>query len=90
MNKQEFIKKIYSKKYVDKVVSKVKLLGIKSNVDPYNLLICRLITSVILFCICLYSFDYGYIIAPVATILYYNIFNDLFIDSRIRKRNIMR
>lgn len=89
MNKQEFIKKIYSKKYVDKVVSKVKLLGIKSNVDPYNLLICRLITSVILFCICLYSFDYGYIIAPVATILYYNIFNDLFIDSRIRKRNIV-
>lgn len=89
MNKQEFIKKIYSKKYVDKVVSKVKLLGIKSNVDPYNLLICRLITSVILFCICLYIFDYGYIIAPVATILYYNIFNDLFIDSRIRKRNIV-
>lgn len=89
MNKQEFIKKIYSKKYIDKIVTKVKLFGTKNNTDPYNLLLCRLITSVILFCLCLYSFDYGYIIAPCATVIYYNVFNDLFINSKVRKRNIV-
>lgn len=88
MNRQEFIKKIYSRKYVDKIVSKVKLLGISNNIDPYDFLITRLITSLMLFCICLYSFQYGYIIAPVATVIYYFLFQDLFIDGKIRKRTI--
>ena len=82
MNRQEFIKKIYSKKYVDKIVAKVKLLGISNNTDPYNLLICRLATSIILFCLCLYSFEYGYVIAPVATVIYYNVYNELFLIVR--------
>lgn len=85
MNKQEFIKKIYSKTYIDKIVSKVKLLG-NTNIDPYELLIGRLITSVILFCICLYCFSYGYIIAPVATIIYYNIYNEICLNKKIRNR----
>lgn len=87
MNKCEFIKKIYSRKYVNKIINKVKLLGIHNNIDPYNLLICRLISSIILFCLCLYTFDYGYIIAPVVTVIYYNIFNEIFLNSKIRKRN---
>ena len=87
MNRQEFIRKIYSKNYVNKIVKKVKLLGSDNNTNPYDLLISRLITSVLVFCICLYSFKYGYIIAPIATIIYYNIFNNLFLDSKIKKRN---
>jgi hypothetical protein len=39
MNRQEFIKKIYSRNYINKIVSKVKLLGTNDNTDPYNLLI---------------------------------------------------
>ena len=86
MNRQEFIKKIYSRNYVNKIVGRVKLLGSSSNTDPYELLICRLITSVLLFCICLYSFKYGYIISPIATIIYYNIFNELFLNNKIKTR----
>ena len=89
MNRQEFIKKIYSRKYVKKIISKVKLLGSKSNIDPYDFMICRLFTSVILFCICLYSLKYGYIIGPVATVIYYFVFQDVFLDSKIRNRNMM-
>ena len=85
MNRREFINKIYSRKYIDKIVKKVKLLG-NSNIEPYTLLVCRLFTSVILFCVCLYSFSYGYIIAPIATIIYYNVFNDIALDSKIRRR----
>lgn len=88
MNRQEFIKKIYSKNYINKIVSKVKSLGSSNDTDPYDLLISRLITSVILFCICLYSFKYGYIIAPIVTVIYYNIFNNLFLDNKIKKRTI--
>lgn len=88
MNRQEFIKKIYSRNYINKIVNKVKLLGSSSEVDPYNFLICRLITSLILFCLCLYTFKYGYIIAPVVTVLYYFTLQDLFVDSKIKKRTI--
>ena len=49
MDRREFIKKIYSKNYINKIVSKVKLLGSKSKIDPYDLLICRVITSIIVF-----------------------------------------
>ena len=87
MNRQEFIKKIYSRNYINKIISKVKLLGTNDNTDPYNLLITRLITSVILFCLCLYNYKYGYIIAPIVTVIYYNVFNEMTLDSKIRKRN---
>ena len=86
MNRHEFIKKIYSRKYIDKIIKKVKLLGSSSNVDSYNFLISRLITSVIMFCLCLYIFKYGYIIAPVVTVIYYFVLQELFIDSKIKNR----
>lgn len=88
MNREEFIKKIYSNNYVNKIVAKVKLLGSKDNTDAYDLMICRLITSLVLFCICLYCLDYGYIIGPVATVVYYFIFQEIALDGKIKRRNI--
>lgn len=88
MNRQEFIRKIYSEKYINKIICKVKLLGTDDKTDPYDFLISRLITSVMLFCLCLYTFKYGYIIAPIATVIYYFVYNDLLLDSKIRKRSI--
>ena len=88
MNRQEFIGKIYSKSYIDKIIKKVNLLGYSDNTDPYSFLISRLISLVLIFCICLYTFDYGYIIAPIATVIYYNLYNEIFLNSKIRKRNI--
>ena len=87
MNRCEFIKKIYSQNYVNKIISRVKLLGSKSNIDPYDLLISRLVSSIILFCICLYCFEHGYLIAPIGVVIYYNLFNEMFLNSKIDKRN---
>lgn len=88
MNRTEFIKKIYSKNYINKIIIKIKQLGYKNNINPYDFLIIRLITSIILFCICIYSFNYGYIIAPLSVVIYYNLFNTIFLDSKIKKRTI--
>ena len=88
MNVQEFIKKIYSSNYIDKIISKVKLFGTDDNTDPYKLLFTRLISLVLIFCVCLYSFDYGYIIAPIVTVIYYYVYNDILIDNKIKKRNV--
>lgn len=88
MNRQEFIRKIYSKKYIDKIIAKVKLLGSDDHTDPYYFLMCGLITLVIVFCLSLYFFDYGYIIAPCAIVIYYYAYNDIFLNGKIRRRNI--
>ena len=88
MNKEELVRRIYSKKQIDKINTKVKLLGIGNKIDVYDLILTRLITSVVLFIIVLYIFDYGYIIAPCVTVIYYFIFNKSAIDDKITKRTM--
>ena len=88
MNKSEFVNRIYSEKYVSKVISKVKLLGYDSNVSAYDIILIRLFTSVILFILMLYVFDYGYIFGPIITLIYYFIFNRIVLDNKIKNRMI--
>lgn len=87
MNREEFVNKIYSKKYIDKIKTKIKLLGKNSGMDAYNVIITRLVTSLCIFVIIFYVYNYGYILAPVATIVYYFLFNKIVIDNKISKRS---
>ena len=81
MNKEEFVRKVYSDRYVDKFIDKVNLLGTNKKVNPYNLIIARLSSSIIIFIIILYFMKYGYILAPVITFLYYMLFNQVVINN---------
>ncbi len=87
MNKQEFIRRLYSKWYIERMENKVKLLGTGDKTNAYDLIITRLITSILVFVICIVSFKYGYIVAPVATLIYYFLFDGIVIDSKIKKRS---
>ena len=88
MTKSEFVNRIYSEKYVSKVISKVKLLGYDSNVSAYDIILIRLFTSLILFILMLYVFDYGYIFGPIITLIYYFMFNRIVLDNKIKNRMI--
>lgn len=88
MNKEEFVRKVYSDRYVDKFIDKVNLLGANKKVNPYNLIIARLSSSIIIFIIILYFMKYGYILAPVITFLYYMLFNQVVINNKIKKRTV--
>ncbi len=88
MNKEEFIKRIYSKKYIDKQVAKIKLLGTGNKMNVYDLMIGRLFSSVMLFIVVLFLFDYGYIMAPLITLIYYFLFNRVMLDDKLKKRQI--
>ena len=63
MNKEEFIRKIYSKKYIDKQAAKIKLLGTRHKIDVYDLMFGRLFSSAVIFILVLYLFNIGYIVA---------------------------
>ena len=56
MNKQEFILRIYNKRYVDKFVGRVKLLGIGDKTSAYSLIVNRLISSAAIFILLLFNF----------------------------------
>ena len=88
MNKEEFIKRIYSKKYIDKQIEKIKLLGTGNKLNVYDLMIGRLVSSVLVFIVILCTSKYGYIMAPFLTLLYYLLFNRATLDDKIKKRQI--
>lgn len=86
MNKEEFVRKLYNKKYVDKMVLKNKLLGINNKMDIYDMIVVRLITSIMLFIIVLYTVNYGYLVAPLGTLIYYYMYNRIVLEDKINKR----
>lgn len=88
MNKEELVRKIYSNKYINKHINKIKLLGIGNKIDVYDLMLVRLITSVVLFIIIMYVFRYGYIFAPCIVLFYYLMFNKIMLDDKLKKRTI--
>jgi len=88
MNKEEIIRRIYSESFINKQIAKIKMLGTGNKMNVYDLMVGRLLSSFILFMLILYLFDYGYILAPIVTVLYYMMFNQILVDNRLKKRTI--
>ena len=88
MNKEEFIRKIYSEKYIDKQIAKIKLLGTGNKMNVYDMIVGRLLSSFIVFMLILYLSKYGYILAPIITVLYYILFSRVVLDDKLKKRTI--
>lgn len=78
--------KIYGTKTIEKTESKVALLGVNNTLDPINLLNIRLISSISIFFVLLYFLDFGYLIAPIVTFLFYIMFFPIVVDTKIKKR----
>lgn len=78
--------KIYDNKKIRKVEKKIDFLSTSFKLNAIEFLNVRLITSIIVFLISVYVFDYGYIIGPIVTIIYYNLFERLLLDSKIKQR----
>ena len=88
MNKEELIRKIYSEKYINKQIAKIKQLGVGTKINVYELILGRLLSSVVVFILILYTFNYGYILAPIITFLYYILFSRIILDDKLKKRTI--
>jgi len=86
MNKEEFIRKLYNKGYLERIVKKYKLLGINNKINPYDMILIRLISAILIFILVLSTFSYGYIFAPLCTVIYYYLFNKMVLDDKIDKR----
>lgn len=85
-NKRYISKRIYSKESVRDISKKIKLLGVRAKFDTYTFLNMRLIGAVIIFFIVLVMADFGYVLAPIMTIIYYKGITYLLLDYNISNR----
>lgn len=75
--------RIYSKNSLSKIGRKINYLGLKIESTTFNTL--RLTTTITLFIILIFC-NYGYIFAPLFTIIYYIAFEYILLDLNIIRR----
>ena len=85
MRNKNIITKIYRESEVKRISEKIMMLN-NYPLDEIKFLNIRLITSLILFFITLLIFKTGYILSPIIALVYYYLFEYLFLDTFIQKR----
>lgn len=80
------VEKIYTKKSINKIRKKTNYLGIYNKIDPIDFMNTRLIISIIIFFLSLYLSSFGFIYAPILTLIFYFLFEYIVLDYRIKKR----
>lgn len=81
----KFIKKIYREHEIKRINAKITSLR-NYPFDEISFLNIRLITTLILFFITLLIFKAGYITSPIISLIYYYLFEYIFLDTLIIKR----
>ena len=84
--KINMVHKIYSEETINKYQKKINLLGYKNSYDAVIFLNIRMISSILIFFVLLYSMELGYIIAPAVTFFYFIMLPKIAIDKQIEKR----
>ena len=79
-------KKIYSKRSVLEIGKKIDLLGVSTKLTVYSFLNIRLIGSIVIFLLVLYFSNFGFVLAPILSILYYVGISYVLIDYKIKIR----
>lgn len=85
-NKNKLIHKLYREKDIKDIDKKIMALGNDAKIDTETFLNLRVITTIIVFALCLIIFKNGYIYAPFITIIYYYCFYYFLIALPLKKR----
>lgn len=86
MDNKYIAEKIYSKDTINEINKRISLLGYEEKIDVYTFLNTRLFISISIFCICLFAMKYGYIMAPLLTILFYKLYTYIILEYKIKIR----
>lgn len=85
-NKKSFINRIYSEKDIKKIDAKINQFGVSKKFTTEYFMNFRLFTSMIVFVVLFIFADFGALIAPVATVLWYILVGYFMIDKPLKKR----
>ena len=85
-NKKSFINRIYREKDIKKIDAKINQFGVSKKFATEYFMNFRLFTSIIVFVVLFIFADFGALIAPVATVLWYILVGYFMIDKPLKKR----
>lgn len=84
--KKSFINRIYREKDIKKIDAKINQFGVSKKFTTEYFMNFRLYSSMLVFFILFIFADYGALVAPVATVLWYVLVGYIMIDSPLKKR----
>lgn len=85
--KKSFIHKIYRKKDIEKVQTKINQFGVSKKFDTEYFMNFRLYSSLVIFVIFFIFMDYGALTAPIFTFLWYVLVGYSMIELPLKKRS---
>lgn len=86
-NKNTFISRIYRDKEIKKIDKKIKMFGVSKKFTTENFMNFRLLSSIVVFILCLLFIDViGAIASPIITVLWYFLVEYFMIDKPLKKR----
>ena len=85
-NKKSFINRIYRENDIKKIDAKINQFGVSKKFTTEYFMNFRLFTSMIVFVVLFIFADFGALIAPVATVLWYILVGYFMIDKPLKKR----
>lgn len=89
MNESHYLaKKIYRKKSREEISKKIKLLGVSTKLETYAFLNIRLLGAIVIFLVLFFISNIGYILAPIATLLYYKGITYFLLEQKIHLRQL--
>lgn len=87
MKKNNFLtNRLYREKTLSKIQNKILMLGNSAKFDAVTFMNLRLITTILIFILVIYWGSLSYIYAPFIAVIYYILFEYVFLDNPIKKR----
>lgn len=88
-SKNKVIRKIYRDQDIVVIQQKLDMMGDVKFIDAIRYMNIRFLMTTLLFIAVLFMVDFGYIYAPILSVIFYFLFDYIFIDHRLKKRASM-
>lgn len=85
-DRKSFINRIYREKDINKIDAKINQFGVSKKFTTEYFMNFRLYSSMLVFVILFIFVDYGALIAPIATVLWYVLVGYSMLDNPLKKR----
>lgn len=86
MNKKTFINRIYRKKDIKKIDDKINQFGVSKKITTEYFMNFRLYSSMLVFVIVFIFANYGALLAPIITVVWYYLVGYLMLDMPLKRR----
>ena len=84
--KEKLIRHLYSSKAISKLETKYDLMGLEKKGNAYNFMFYRLLICIVMFITLLIFTNKGFILAPIGTIVFYFLIENIYIDQKLKRR----